>query len=97
MRQQAKFKIHLDPGGANSFVELNGERLPMVRDVYVDDPLHKMPTVYITFVADEVEITGEMEGTDEPRQVEIQVSPDWREIERAIKRAIASMSVTRRT
>jgi hypothetical protein len=91
MRQQAKFKIHLEPGGRNSYVELNGDRLPMVRDVYIDAPLHDMPTVHITFVADEVEITGDMVGTDEPRAVEIKVSPDWREIERMVARAILSM------
>jgi hypothetical protein len=89
VRQLAKFKIHLEPVGTNSYVELNGERLPMVRDVYVDGRLDEVPTVHITFVPDEVEITGEMEGTDEPPRIEIKVSPDFREIERMVKRAIA--------
>lgn len=88
MRQNAKFEIHLTPGGYKSYVKLNGDLLPMVRDIYIDARLEETPIVYIAFAADDATITGEGDVTDETPDVRVKVALDARQIAQEVQRIL---------
>ncbi|MER7363587.1 hypothetical protein [Nonomuraea wenchangensis] len=53
-------RLHLTPGFLGSEIEINGVRIPHVRNVHLDAEPHNLPALTLDFVLREVEVDGEM-------------------------------------